>query len=88
MPGVPPVQEKRCEESQHRRELAFERQRVGPDDPVVGGRHELPAHLVEGELLERELGQPGVLVVADAVLEALDDRMAPSGWSVRITWKA
>jgi hypothetical protein len=52
-----------------------------PDDQVVRQEHDLQPHLVERELLERELGQAGVLVVADPVfnpgalaMAALDDR--------------
>jgi hypothetical protein len=62
-------------------ELAVEQQRLGPDDQVVREPHDLQPRLVERELLERELGQAGVLVVADPVLDvgvltvaALDDR--------------
>ena len=43
---------------------------MGPDDQVVREHHDLQPHLVERERLERELGQAGVLVVADAVLDA------------------
>jgi hypothetical protein len=43
---------------------------LGPDDQVVREHHDLPPHLAERELLERELGQAGVLVVAEAVLDA------------------
>ena len=50
-------------------ELAVERQGLGPDDQVVREHHDLQPHLVERELLERELRQAGVLVVADAVLD-------------------
>ena len=50
-------------------ELAVEQQRLGPDDQVVREHHDLQPHLVERELLERELGQAGVLVVADPVLD-------------------
>jgi hypothetical protein len=60
----------------------------------VGEQHDLQPHLVEGELLERELRQSGVLVVTDAVLDpgalavtALEDRDVGSGWSVRIAEK-
>ena len=61
-------------------ELAVESERLGPDDQVVREHHDLQPHLVERELFERELGQAGVLVVTDAVLDmrvlavtALDD---------------
>jgi hypothetical protein len=60
----------------------------------VREHHDLQPHLVEGELFERELGQAGVLVVADPVLDAgalavtaLEDGISGSGWSVRIAWK-
>ena len=51
-------------------ELAVEQQRLGPDDQVVREHHDLQPHLVERELLERELRKAGVLVVADPVLDA------------------
>jgi hypothetical protein len=35
----------------------------------VREHHDLQPHLVERELLERELGKAGVLVVADAILD-------------------
>ena len=76
-----------------RRQFAVERERLGPDDQVVREQHDLQPHLVELKFLERELGQAGVLVVADAVLDvgvlavaALNDRDVVSGWSVRIAW--
>ena len=50
-------------------ELAVEQQRLGPDEQVVREQHDLQPDLVERERLERELGQAGVLVVADAVLD-------------------
>jgi hypothetical protein len=62
-------------------ELAVEQQRLGPDDQVVREHDDLKPHLVERELLERELLKAGVLVVADPILDvrvlavaALDDR--------------
>ena len=42
---------------------------MGPDDQVVGEHHDLQPYLVERELFERELGQAGVLIVADAILD-------------------
>jgi hypothetical protein len=50
-------------------QFAVERQGLGPDEQVVGEHHDLDPHLVERELLERQLGQAGVLVVTDAVLD-------------------
>ena len=50
-------------------ELAFEHERLGPDDQIVGEHHDLQPHLVERERFERELRQAGVFVVADAVLD-------------------
>ena len=50
-------------------ELAVEDECLGPDDQVVREHHDLQPHLVERELLERELGQAGVLVVTDPVLD-------------------
>ena len=62
-------------------QLAVEGEAAGPDDQVVRERHDLEPHLVELERFERELGQAGVFVVADAILgvgvlavAALDDR--------------
>jgi hypothetical protein len=52
-----------------RGELAIEREGLSPDDQVVRQRDDLDPHLVERERLERELCQPGVLVVADAVFD-------------------
>jgi len=49
--------------------LAIEERRLGPDDRVGGEHRELEPHLGEGELLDRELGQSGVLVLAAAVLD-------------------
>ena len=61
-------------------QLAVEDERLGPDDQVVGEHHDLKPDFVEREFPERELGEAGVLVVADAVLDvcalavaALDD---------------
>jgi hypothetical protein len=50
-------------------QLAVEDERLGPDDQVVRERDDLEPHLVERERLERELGQAGVLVVTDPVLD-------------------
>jgi len=50
--------------------LAVEQQRLGPDDQVVREHHDLEPHLVELKLLERQLRQAGVLVIADTVLDA------------------
>src|ERR1019366_9280022 len=49
--------------------LAVEDERLGPDEQVVRERDDLKPHLVERELFEWELGQAGVLVVADPVLD-------------------
>ena len=46
-----------------------EQQRLSPDEQVVREHHDLKPHLVMSGLLERELRQPGVLVIADAVLD-------------------
>jgi hypothetical protein len=51
-------------------ELAVDYECLGPDDQVVCEEHDLQPYLVERELLERELLKAGVLVVADAVLDA------------------
>jgi hypothetical protein len=50
-------------------ELPVEHERLGPDEQVVREHHDLQPHLVEREVLERELGQAGVLGVADPVLD-------------------
>jgi hypothetical protein len=50
-------------------QLPVEDERLGPDDQVVREQHDLQPHLVERELLERELRQAGVLVVTDPVLD-------------------
>jgi hypothetical protein len=62
-------------------QFAVEGQCLGPDDQVVREHHDVQPHLVERKLLKRELGQAGVLVIADAVLDvrglamaAFDDR--------------
>ena len=52
------------------REFVVEQECLGPDDQVMREHHDLQPHLVERELLERKLGQAGVLVVTDAVLDA------------------
>ena len=76
--------------------LAVEQQCLGPDDQVVREHHDLQPHFVERKLLERELGQAGVFVVADAVLDSTWAcwrwrhsmiAMFSSVWSVRIAWK-
>jgi hypothetical protein len=58
-------------------ERAVEQQRLGPADQIVGCHHQLQPDLVHGEVLERELGQAGVLVVADLVL-SLGARSLPA----------
>ncbi len=65
-------------------ECAFQQQRLGPDEQVVGEHHYLEPYLVQRELLERELREAGVLVIADAILDvgvlavaALDARRCP-----------
>ena len=75
-------------------QFPVEDERLGPDDQVVREHHDLQPDLVERERLERELGQSGVLVVADPVLDvrvlavaALKTAMSSSVWSVRIAWK-
>jgi hypothetical protein len=50
-------------------ELAVQQQCLGSDDQVMRQEHDLKPHLVECELFERELGQAGVFVGADAVLD-------------------
>jgi hypothetical protein len=50
-------------------QVSVEHERLGPDDQVVREHHDLQPHLVQSELLERELGKPGVLVVTDPVLD-------------------
>lgn len=50
-------------------EVAVEHQRLGPDDQVVREHDDLEPHLVERGFPERKLGQSGVLVAADAVLD-------------------
>ena len=50
-------------------EFPVEEECLGPDDPVVRERDDLEPYLVERERLERELGQAGVLVVTDPVLD-------------------
>jgi hypothetical protein len=49
--------------------LAIEQQRLGPNDQVVREHDDLQPHLVERELLERQLRQASILVVADPVLD-------------------
>ena len=59
-------------------QLTVEQQRLGPDEQIVGEDDDLQPHLVESELLERELAQAGVLVVADPVSLSPDvDREGP-----------
>ena len=50
-------------------QLPIEQQRLGPDNQVVREHHDLQPDILEREFLERELGQAGVLVVADPVLD-------------------
>jgi hypothetical protein len=50
-------------------ELVVEHEGLGPDDQVVREHHDLQPHLVELKLFERELGEAGVLLVADPVLD-------------------
>jgi len=49
-------------------EIAVEQERLGPDEQVVREHHDLDPYLVERELFERHVRQPGVLVVTDPVL--------------------
>jgi hypothetical protein len=51
-------------------EVAFEQERFGPGEQVVGERDELEPHLVVGEAAERQVGEAGVFVAADVVLDA------------------
>ena len=53
-----------------RGELAGEQQSLGPRDQVVREPHDLQPDLVVLEGPERQVAQPGVLVVADVVLDA------------------
>ena len=50
-------------------ELADEQQRLGPEDQIVRDQHELEAGLVHLEVAEGKRAQPGVLVVADLILD-------------------
>ena len=50
-------------------QFPVEDERLGPDDQVVRERDDLQPHLVELKLLARELGQAGVLVVTDPILD-------------------
>ena len=51
-------------------ELAIQNESLSPDDQVVRQHHDLHQHFVHREPLERQLEKAGVLVVADAVLDA------------------
>ena len=61
-------------------ELAVEHERLGPDDQVAREHHDLGPHFVERELLEREFGQAGVLVVTDPVLDVRVLAVAALDW--------
>ena len=44
-------------------------QLLGPGDQVLGELHQPQPHLVVGKGLEREVAQPAVLALADAILD-------------------
>jgi hypothetical protein len=75
-------------------ELAVKTEGLGPDDQVVREYHDLDPYLVECERLEREFLKAGVLIVADAVLDAgalavaaLEDRDVRVGLVGQDRWK-
>jgi hypothetical protein len=69
--------------------LVFEAKLLGEGDQVPGEHHEPQPHLVVGELAEREVTQPAVLGLADAILNPgvatmvrSSPRMSLPAWSV------
>jgi len=77
------------------REVAGEEQRLGPDEQVVRDQDKVEPHLVEGVVVEGELAQAGVFVVADVVFDvgalavaALEDLEASAvvGHGSAIAW--
>jgi hypothetical protein len=75
-------------------ECTVQQQRLRPAGEVAGGQDQLEPDAVAPPQVEREVGQPGGLAAADAVLDAgmlavteLQAAMSEPGWSVRKTWK-